>query len=253
MIASLELDKKEVKIDLSQGIDISMPIRASKKNPTAWYVDPPKIEAVKTEQFVGSVKEGGSVNFRTIFFNPHGHGTHTECVGHISEEVYSVNKMLTQFFYWAELISVKPVTATNGDLVITKELLVSTLHAISKETKALVIRTIPNEVDKLEMQYSNTNPAYLDKEAMQYIVDIGIDHLLIDLPSVDREVDGGELAAHHIFWNYPSKTQFHKTITEMVYISNTILDGTYLLNLQIASFENDASPSKPVLYKPINN
>jgi hypothetical protein len=26
-------------------------------------------------------------------------------------------------------------------------------------------------------------------------------------------------------------------------------DGTYLLNLQIAPFENDASPSKPVIYK----
>ncbi|MGO3156445.1 MAG: cyclase family protein, partial [Mesonia sp.] len=26
-------------------------------------------------------------------------------------------------------------------------------------------------------------------------------------------------------------------------------DGNYLLNLQIASFHNDASPSKPVLYK----
>jgi hypothetical protein len=28
---------------------------------------------------------------------------------------------------------------------------------------------------------------------------------------------------------------------------NEVKDGTYLLNLQIA-FENDASPSKPVLY-----
>ena len=33
------------------------------------------------------------------------------------------------------------------------------------------------------------------------------------------------------------------------YVENKILDGNYILNLQIASFENDASPSKPILYK----
>ena len=35
----------------------------------------------------------------------------------------------------------------------------------------------------------------------------------------------------------------------MIYVPNDIDDGMYLLNLQIASFENDASPSKPVLYR----
>ena len=40
-----------------------------------------------------------------------------------------------------------------------------------------------------------------------------------------------------------------KTITEMIYVPNEISDGLYVLNLQIAPFENDASPSKPVLYK----
>jgi hypothetical protein len=72
---------------------------------------------------------------------------------------------------------------------------------------------------------------------------------LIDLPSVDKEVDGGQLAAHHAFWNYPNQTQFHKTITELIYVPNEVPDGTYILNLQIAPFENDASPSKPILYK----
>jgi hypothetical protein len=79
--------------------------------------------------------------------------------------------------------------------------------------------------------------------------------LLIDLPSVDREQDGGELLAHKAFWNVTdinnlnSDARHNATITEMVYIPDTVADGTYLLNLQIASFENDASPSKPILYK----
>ena len=38
------------------------------------------------------------------------------------------------------------------------------------------------------------------------------------------------------------------TITEFVFVANTIKDGRYFLNLQLAAFENDASPSRPVLY-----
>jgi hypothetical protein len=35
----------------------------------------------------------------------------------------------------------------------------------------------------------------------------------------------------------------------MIFLPDSIPDGIYLLNLQIASLETDASPSKPVLYK----
>jgi hypothetical protein len=35
----------------------------------------------------------------------------------------------------------------------------------------------------------------------------------------------------------------------MIFVDNEVKDGSYLLNLQIASFENDASPSKPILFE----
>ena len=97
--------------------------------------------------------------------------------------------------------------------------------------------------------YSGTNPTYLDPEAMKYIVSKGVKHFVIDLPSVDREEDGGALASHNIFWNTDGKIAKQKTITEMVYVPDQIKDGLYLLNIQIASFMMDASPSKLVLYK----
>ena len=77
----------------------------------------------------------------------------------------------------------------------------------------------------------------------------GVEHLLIDLPSVDKERDAGALLAHRAFWNVDGKMRKQATITEFIYVSNTIEDGTYFLNLQVAPFENDASPSRPVLYK----
>ena len=99
------------------------------------------------------------------------------------------------------------------------------------------------------MQYSNTNPTYLSEKAAIYLREKGIKHLLIDLPSVDKERDGGKLLSHNAFWNTKGNLRLDATITEFIYVSNKIDDGCYMLNLQIAPFENDASPSKPILYK----
>jgi kynurenine formamidase len=111
---------------------------------------------------------------------------------------------------------------------------------------------LPNTNEKLSRQYSNTNPTYLLEEAAIYLKDKNIKHLLIDLPSVDKEKDEGKLLAHKAFWNAKGKLRLYATITELIYVSNKVLDGTYMLNLQIAPFENDASPSKPILYQIID-
>ncbi len=247
MIAKLSHKGKSYLVDLTKPIDISIPLRTGNENVNAWYSNPVSIEPVRMGDWVGDVKQGGSVNFRNIAFNPHGNGTHTECVGHISSEDYSINQCLKKFFFIAELITVLPDELPNGDKVITKEHIVNCLE--DRRPEAIVIRTLDNNVSKINKQYSNTNPPYLHHEAAEYIDSLGIDHLLIDLPSVDKEVDEGKLLAHRAFWNYPTNTKLGRTITEMIYVPNTIYDGTYLLNLQIASFENDASPSKPLLFQ----
>ena len=81
-------------IETNSPFDLSIGLRNSIENVRAWYVDPPRFEPVRANGFLGSVEEGGAVNFRNIFFNPHGHGTHTECCGHITKQVYSVNQNL---------------------------------------------------------------------------------------------------------------------------------------------------------------
>ncbi|WP_286760380.1 cyclase family protein [Salegentibacter sp. UBA1130] len=246
MKASIELNRKTYETDLSKPIDISIGLRGDAKNPVAWYLDAPKINPVKDGDFIGKVSEGASVNFNNIQFNPHAHGTHTECVGHISREFYSVNQTLKTFFFLSKLISVEPETR-GEDKVISEAILREKIQP--NETEALIIRTLPNFREKQTKKYSHTNWPYLSEEAAVYLRNSGVKHLLIDLPSVDKEKDDGKLLAHKAFWNYPKNTRFDATITELVYVPNSIEDGDYLLNLQIASFENDASPSKPVLYK----
>lgn len=246
MIATLQYRSKSYKIDLSKPLDISIPLRASKDNVNAWYLNEPTIKPVNQGDWIGKVSEGASVNFNTINFNPHAHGTHTECVGHITEAFHSVNKNLKQFFFLAEVITVAP-EMRNADFVISKKQLQYSLG--NKKREAIVLRTLPNTKDKLSRQYSNTNPGYLLEETAIYLREKGVKHLLIDLPSVDKEKDEGKLLAHKGFWNYAGKIRTDCTITELIYVRNKIKDGTYILNLQIAPFENDATPSKPILYK----
>lgn len=243
-------------IDLSKPIDISIPLTNTDANPIAWYIEKPVIEPVVFGDWIGKVSEGkSSTNFNNIFFNPHGHGTHTECLGHITNDFYSINQALKQFFFFAKLITVKP-EMIGEDLVITKDQISASLRGT--KTEAIIIRTLPNQTAKKSRKYSNTNPPYLSEEAAIFIRESEIQHLLIDLPSVDKEHDEGKLLAHKAFWNVKDTHQLNKdarfnaTITEMIFVPDEIEDGDYILNLQIASFENDASPSKPILYSIVN-
>ncbi|WP_281238632.1 cyclase family protein [Flavobacterium praedii] len=249
MIATIN---NEFKVDLSKPIDISIPLTNSDENPIAWYIEKPVIEPVVFGDWIGSIKEGASTNFNNISFNPHGHGTHTECLGHITREFYSINQCLKQFFFLAELVSIVPEMQAE-DWVISRNQVKKALGL--KTPEAIIIRTLPNFKIKKSQKYSNTNPPYLAEDAALFIRESGIKHLLIDLPSVDKEHDEGKLLAHKAFWNVKDVNNLNAsarldcTITEMIYVADEIEDGSYLLNLQIASFENDASPSKPILYQ----
>ncbi|HKL02358.1 MAG TPA: cyclase family protein [Cryomorphaceae bacterium] len=238
--------------DLSKPLDISIPL--SPGGPRAWYMDPMRIEPVMTERFNGSVEDGGDVNFRNIWFNPHGHGTHTETVGHIDREIVSINKTLQSYFFLCRLITIAPEIHQGADKsYIKKGDRVITANQIEEKVKpgapeALVVRTLPNTSEKCHRNYSNTNSTFFEPEALSYIRRCGVKHFLTDLPSVDREEDGGQLLAHRAFWCGDRPDDRECTISEMIYAPDKIADGLYLLNLQIAAFENDASPSKPVLY-----
>ncbi len=246
MQATIKYNSRNYKIDLSKPLDISIAMTGAINNVNAWYLGHPKIEPHVEDGFIGQVSEGSSVNFNNIWFNPHSHVTHTECAGHITEACHSVNQNLRKFFFLAELVTVVP-EKLDDDFVVSKKQLQYALG--NKKRKAVVIRTLPNLDSKKSRQYSHTNPPYLLEEAVIFLREKNVEHLLIDLPSVDREQDEGALRGHNAFWNTEGNLRLNATITEFVYVANTIEDGTYFLNLQVAPFENDASPSRPILYK----
>lgn len=246
---TIELNGQSYALDHSQPIDLSLPIRADADGASAWYCPSPRIEPVMTEQFTGSVNLGGAVNFKNVFFNPHGNGTHTECVGHISKEFYSINQCLNTYVFLAAVATLAP-EQRGEDAVISLAQLEATVATYTQYApSALVLRTLPNGLDKRQRSYSNTNPPYVEAAGLAFLYDWGIRHFLIDTPSVDREFDEGILAAHHAFWNYPAAPRTDATITELIYVPDSVADGLYVLDLQVAAFENDASPSRPLLYE----
>jgi len=232
--------------DLSQAIDLSIVLRNGLENPNCFWAPPVEYSPVVAGDFVGSTERGGPVNFFNVRLNPHGNGTHTECVGHIARERYVLHTCLREHHFLAKVVSLYPRPAGNGDRVILRDQIEEVL--VPGEAEAFVLRTLPNDDLKKTRNYSGTNPPYLHHEAVTFLVECGVQHLLLDLPSVDREEDGGQLLAHRAFWQYPHAVREQCTITEMIFVPNAVKDGYYLLNLQTASFDLDASPSKPVLY-----
>lgn len=253
MKAQILLNQKTITIDLNKPIDISLPLQGNNENPIAWYLNAPIIKPVKINNTICTVTNNFSTNFYTITFSPHAHGTHTECLGHITEVHYNIQDSIKTYFFYSKLITVNP-TQYNNDYIITLKQIQNLVHN-NENLEALIIRTLPNTSAKKHKKYSHTNPPYLSHEAAYYLKDIGIKHLLIDLPSIDKEKDNGLLLAHKAFWNVTNIQNLNKdarldaTITEMIFVDNSIYDGFYILNLQIAPFVNDATPSKPILYK----
>lgn len=231
-------------------IDISIPLRFGGPQPNAFGVEP------ATAKTLGDTRTGSSVNFEQYTFTPHSNGTHTECVGHIVDERISVRECLKDIVTPALLVTAEPKLADNGDHVISRDLLERVMIGTQMRDRALVIRSLPNDETKLDRRYDEANiPPYLSADAMAFIVECGVKHLLVDLPSVDRLFDEGKLTNHRIFWNVEqgsndvnSATRMESTITELIYIPNEVPDGKYLLNLQIAPFATDAAPSRPVLF-----
>jgi kynurenine formamidase len=268
MIVSVQINNRVYKIDAKNPIDIAIPLDFGGAQPNAFGVEKATAKACQTGGLIGDTRRGGSCNFEDYKFIPHCNGTHTECVGHITRERISIYQSLVDSFVPATLLSVAPENALQteedypvklgeDDWLLTKKSLQNALeNARENWLDGLVIRTLPNDESKKRRAYMEDAPPFFSTEAIKYIAEKGVNHLLVDMPSIDRAFDEGGLSNHRIFWKVGAEESatnesslIHNTVTEMIFVADEIEDGAYLLNLQIAAFVADASPSRPRLYK----
>ncbi len=196
--------------DLSQPIDIGISLRFEGSQPQAFFLPRAEATAFSAGSFVGDTRQGGSVNCFSLRLTPHGNGTHTECVGHIVEERVSVDTILRESFSLAYLLRVPLESlAASGetyaaphdpqDRVISARALQHAWDVLGggvAESAAWVLQTnaYSEETEAVCRVYSGQNPAYLTDQAMEWLLKHDPLHLLVDIPSVDREEDAETLA-----------------------------------------------------------
>jgi kynurenine formamidase len=258
------------RVDLAAPCDLAITLEFDGPQP-AFFVESPASSAPLTiGGFTGSIATGASCNCAVHTLAPHCHGTHTECVGHVTRSPVTIASLTPVAPCLALLISVTPSPlggdpgagssgpAAATDLVIDRAALeAAAARWQDAQFTAVVVRTLPNPPSKRHRAYSGSpSPApYFRPDAMHWLVEREVTSLVVDLPSLDRADDGGRLAAHRTYWGLPPGSddasfarRGHALVTELAFVPDAVRDGLYLLDLQVPAFAADAAPSRPVLY-----
>ncbi|MGB0495617.1 MAG: cyclase family protein [Kangiellaceae bacterium] len=268
MKINFKIDNKNYFADLSKEISIAITLLPNDKQPNHFGAPACTSKPLEMGSYIGDTKRGGSCNANVLTMIPHCNGTHTESVSHIINEMIPVYQCIKQSAFPCVLISVEPTSPSKtsdayqpcmdtSNKVIARNQLEKHLEKYSNsQLQGLIIRTLENSTEKKSLAYNSDHyPPYLTNDAMQYLVEREVHHLLVDFPSVDKMYDEGQLSNHRLFWKVnksetklnPSST-IDKTITEMVFVSDDVKDGFYLCNLQVPEIATDAVPSRPILY-----
>lgn len=272
-----------MKLDITLGhkvydINTDYPVSAAitqtfnEQQPTHFDADLATKSPMKSGGFIGDTEQGGSCNVNVLQFNPHCNGTHTESIQHICHKSAELSLPISQItlppLIPCVLVSVTPIPAINTqddytppfeqkDQVITRAQLAEQLDTYNNvQLKSVAIRTLPNNDYKKSQTYNQDNqPPFFTREATLYLNERGVEHLLVDIPSIDRLHDDGLLTCHHLFWQVmegqhqpTTHSLVHKTITELAFFDDQLVDGFYFANLQLTAFESDATPSNPIFY-----
>jgi arylformamidase len=236
---------------LGRPTDLSIPLDVHGAQPNAFGAPPATARPYSGDGFILDTRQNGSCNCEVIEFVPHCNGTHTESVGHLTAERVPLSAVLPDPFLGCSVVSVEP----RGWEIRADTIERAAAGLASDFLEALVVRTLPNPADKATRRWEDATTPYFTPEAMGVVRRIGVAHLLVDLPSLDPLCDGGRLAAHRVFWDMPpgstdvpAGAARHRTVTEMVFVPDTVPDGRYLLTIQVPRLVSDAAPSRPVLF-----
>lgn len=256
--------------DLERPADLAIALEFDGPQPRFFVETPAGSKPLRIGGFTGSVAAGASCNCAVHTLAPHCHGTHTECVGHVTATKVTIASLTPVAPCLALVVSVRPVRldarahavaggcADADDAVIDRDALATAAARWSGlPFRALVVRTLPNEPTKRSRYYGGSpSPApYFLPDAMQWLVERDVASLVVDLPSLDRADDDGRLAAHRAYWGLPDGSsdarlarRGHALVTELAFVPDAVADGPWLLDLQVPAFGADAAPSRPVLY-----
>lgn len=254
-------------VNFTEATSLAMELDFSGAQPQYFGAPRARSQPFISGSFEGDVARGASCNCSSITLIPHCNGTHTEGVGHLTMGFRPLHEFVPLAPIPALLLTVDVISAEDsiedslpapqkGDCLITRQSILQRWPAsLPIAPRALLLRSA-TAADIVAVQYA-ANPPYLTRQAACEIVERGIEHLVVDLPSVDRSSDQGKLTAHRIFFGLPAgatdarqATRANCTITELAQFPAHIPDGPCALQLQMPAFTGDAVPSRPI-YLPL--
>jgi kynurenine formamidase len=274
MLAELILGGQKVRVAMDRGVSLAIPVEFGAGAAGPRHFGAPRAESRpwSVGGFSGSVATGASCNCATLSLIPHCQTTHTESVAHLTREAGDAWRVVPRGLLPAVVVSVSPEPARESsestdpqpwgtDVLITQRRLRAAWPMGRPSTGtmldpvAVIIRTLPNDAAKRTRDYTDLVPPYLTREAVQWLVEKRIEHLVVDVPSVDRAHDEGRLVGHRVFFGLPPGSQSRgdaarsrATITELAFIPDEVPDGPCVLSLAVPAIGGDAVPSQPIVY-----
>lgn len=226
------------------------------KAPNGFFL--PRISSttfVYKDQFTGDVQKGGSCNVDILGCVPHGL-THIETSAHIlvqDEHAVTIKDIPVQNLSGpVYVIDVSSLDAGAGTALQWQHI-EKKLKNISLPVSMLAIKTkaslLPQDTD-----FSGKDFLYLGPDTARQLHDFKpqIKCLLLDLPSIDREHDGGKLSAHRNFFGLPEKGHRHedkekRTLVELAWFSG-LEEGYYYAFITPQRFQTNAVSTGIVFY-----
>jgi arylformamidase len=248
-------------VDFTGAVPLALDLDFDAPHPRHFGAPPAHSEAFRAGSFEGQVARGASCNCRSVTLIPHCNGTHTESASHLTLEQRPLHAFLPVAPIPALLLTVHPMAAAGsgedsqpapqaGDRLVTCAALRGAWAAhAAVRPRALLLRT--------GTDWRDSAPPFLSRQFTAELVARGIEHLVCDLPSVDRLEDDGRLTAHRIFFGLPAGSvrladavRPAATITELATFPAALVDGPCAVQIQIPAWSGDAVPSRP-LYLPL--
>lgn len=267
MIGELSYGGQKVRAALDRGVSLAIAVEFGAPGPRHFGAGPPTSKPFSVGNFSGSVASGASANCSTITLTPHCQMTHTESVAHLTREGGDAWRVVPRGLLPAVVLSVVPEPALESaettepepfatDTLISKRRLRAAWPmGRMVDPVAAIIRTLPNDPGKRTRDYTDLVPPYLTREAVEWLVEKRIEHLVLDVPSLDRSHDEGHMAGHRLFFGLPrgstargDAARSRATITELAFIPDEVPDGPCILSLAAPAIGGDAVPSQPIVY-----
>src|SRR6478735_10027801 len=267
MIAELNIGGQKIRAALDRGVSLAIAVDFANGGPRHFGAPAPSSKPFASGKFTGSVATGASANCSTITLTPHCQMTHTETVAHLTREAGDAWRVVPRGLLPAVVVSIAPEPAREttestdpqpwgtDTLITRRRLRAAWPMGRMVDPVAAIIRTLPNETSKRTRDYTDLVPPYLTREAVEWLVEKRIEHLVLDVPSVDRTHDEGRLIGHRLFFGLPpgstargDAARSRATITELAFVPDEVLDGPCVLSLAVPAIGGDAVPCQPIVY-----